>query len=62
MEFYKFHSILFLKYILLEDNVIMHYFLPIMILHINTEFGEEKTFFEAKNFQVPIHFKTSARR
>lgn len=49
MEFYKFHSILFLKGILLEDNVIMHHFLPIMILHINTEFGEENTFFEEKN-------------
>lgn len=43
MKFCKFHSILLFKGILLEDNVIMCYFLPIMILHITQEFREEKT-------------------
>lgn len=67
MKFCKFYSILLFKGILLEDNVIMCYFRPIMILHITQNLGKKKheassTFEAKKNFQVPIHFKTSARR
>lgn len=52
MKFCKFHSILLFKGILLGDNVIMCYFLPIMILHITQNLGKKKheasSTFEAK--------------